>query len=91
MQYQNILNEYKETVRQDWIKSMDSEYSFMLKYIFERKAYYHKYYRDFPNDDKAYIIDYLMNKKATTKTFLVTILDLISQNKILIEKSSNDE
>lgn len=162
MQYQNILNEYKEAVRQDWIKSMDSEYSFMLKYdsisqyridslkreidkgfdeeikreyyekvndlqeilnqremkikknilyfvlicyyilgvvcilkmlkyIFERKAYYHKYYRDFPNDDKAYIIDYLINKKVTTKTFFVTILDLISQNKILIEKSSNDE
>ena len=153
-QYQNILDEYKEAVRQDWIKSMDSDYSFMLnydsisqyridslkreidkgfdeeikreyyekvnelqeilnqkemkikkkilyfvlicyyilgvicilkilKYIFERKAYYHKYYRDFPNDDKAYIIDYLMNKKVTTKTFLITILDLISQNKIL--------
>lgn len=161
-QYQNILDEYKEAVRQDWIKSMDSDYSFMLnydsisqyridslkreidkgfdeeikreyyekvnelqeilnqkemkikkkilyfvlicyyilgvicilkilKYIFERKAYYHKYYRDFPNDDKAYIIDYLMNKKVTTKTFLITILDLISQNKILIEKSSNEE
>lgn len=161
-QYQNILDEYKEAVKQDWIESMDSDYSFMLKYdsisqyridslkreidkgfdedikreyykkvneiqeilnqkemkikknilyfvlicyyilgvicilkilkyIFERKVYYHKYYRDFPNDDKAYIIDYLMNKKVTTKTFLVTILDLISQNKILIEKSSNDE
>lgn len=161
-QYQNILDEYKEAVRQDWIKSMDSDYSFMLnydsisqyridslkreidkgfdeeikreyyekvnelqeilnqkemkikknilyfvlicyyilgvicilkvlKYIFERKAYYHKYYRDFPSDDKAYIIDYLMNKKVTTKTFLITILDLISQNKILIEKSSNEE
>lgn len=161
-QYQNILDEYKEVVRQEWVKSMESDYSFMinhnsisqyridslkriidrgfdeeikreyyekvneleeilnqkkmkikknilcfvlicyyvlgvicilkiLKYIFERKSYYHKYYRDFPSDDKAYIIDYLMNKKVTTKTFLVTILDLISQNKILIEKNTNEE
>ena len=42
----------------------------LIKLIFQRKSYYKKYYRDFPSDDKAYIVDYLMNKKVTTKIFL---------------------
>ena len=63
----------------------------LIKLFFERKSYNKKYYRDFPSNDKAYIIDYLMNKKITTKTFLVTILDLIAEKKILLEKNSNDE
>lgn len=161
-QYKKIIDEQKEAVLQNWIESIEFEYSYMLKYdsisqssidslkkeidegfdeeikreyynkvnelqeilnqkkrkinrnilyfvlicyltlgvvcifklikyIFERKLYYHEYYRDFPNDDKAYIIDYLMNKKVTTKTLLVTILDLISQKKILIHKSSKED
>lgn len=63
----------------------------LIKLFFERKNYYKKYYRDFPSNDKAYIIDYLMNKKITTKTFLVTILDLIAEKKILLEKNPNVE
>lgn len=63
----------------------------LIKLFLERRSYYKKYYRDFPSNDKAYIIDYLMNKKITTKTFLVTILDLISEKKILLEKNPNIE
>lgn len=62
-----------------------------IKIIFERKKYYYKYYRDFPSDDNAYIIDYLMTKKITSKTFIVTILDLVSKEYVLLEKNSNIE
>ena len=44
-----------------------------------KRIYYHKYYRDFPSDDNAYIVDYLMNREVTSKTFIVTILDLVSK------------
>lgn len=63
----------------------------LLKLFFERKCYYKKYYRDFPSEDNAYIVDYLMNKKVTTKTFLVTILNLISKKEILLERNQNIE
>lgn len=62
----------------------------LINIYFENKKHYKKYYRDFPSNDNAYIIDYLMNKKITTKTFLVTILDLIAHKKILLETNSND-
>lgn len=63
----------------------------IIKLFFERHNYYKKYYRDFPSDDKAYIVDYLLHKKTTSKTFLVTILDLIASKKILLEKSPDIE
>lgn len=63
----------------------------LLKLFFEKKSYSKKYYRDFPSDDNAYIIDYLMHKKVTTNTFLITILDLISKKEILLEKNPNIE
>ena len=63
----------------------------LIKIFFEKRIYYNKYYRDFPSDDRAYIIDYLMNKKVTGKTFSAAILDLISKKKIQIEKNKDDE
>lgn len=59
----------------------------VLKIFLEKKRFNKKYYRDFPSEDKAYVIDYLMNKKISGKTFVVTILDLIFQKKITVEKS----
>lgn len=63
----------------------------LLKIFFEKKRYYKKYYRDFPSDDNAYILDYLMNKKVSGKTFSAAILDLIEKKKIRVEKSTTSE
>lgn len=63
----------------------------LIKLFFEKRSYYHKYYRDFPSDDNAYIVDYLMNKEVTSKTFIVTILDLVSKGQISLEKNPNIE
>ena len=63
----------------------------LLKIFFEKKRYYKKYYRDFPSDDNAYILDYLMNKKVSEKTFSAAILDLIEKKKIRVEKSTTSE
>lgn len=96
---QEILNEKKlnnkKTILQIvfiiyWILGVISILK-TIKIIFERKKYYHKYYRDFPSNDNAYIVDYLMTKKITSKTFIVTILDLVSKGHILLEKNSNIE
>lgn len=63
----------------------------VIKLFFEKRVYYKKYYRDFPSDDNAYIVDYLMTKKVTAKTFIVTILDLVSKGQIALEKNPNIE
>lgn len=63
----------------------------LIKLFFEKRNYYHKYYRDFPSHDNAYIIDYLMTRKVTSKTFIVTILDLVSKGHISLEKNPNIE
>ena len=63
----------------------------LIKLFFEKRIYYHKYYRDFPSDDNAYIVDYLMNKEVTSKTFIVTILDLVSKGQISLEKNPSIE
>lgn len=96
---QEILNKRKFETKQTILQIVCISYYVLgficilklIKVFFERKSYYEKYYRNFPSDDKAYIIDYLMNKKITTKTFLVTILDLIADKKILLEKNPNIE
>ena len=62
-----------------------------IKLFFEKRIYYKKYYRDFPSDDNAYIVDYLMNREVTSKTFIVTILDLVSRGQISLEKNPNIE
>ncbi len=59
----------------------------LLKRLFEKRRYHKKYYCDFPSDDKAYIIDYLINKEVSGKTFIVSILDLIAKNIISVEKN----
>lgn len=60
----------------------------LVKILRERRKYNKKYYRDFPSEDNAYIIDYLMNKKITSQAFVGTILGLIAKGKISIEKDS---
>lgn len=60
----------------------------LLKIVLEKKRYYKKYYCDFPNEDNAYITEYLMSKKVSEKTFYVVILDLISKKRIRLEKST---
>lgn len=59
----------------------------LIKSVWEKNNYNKKYYREIPSDDKAYVIDYLMNKKITTKTLMLTILELISEKKIILEKN----
>lgn len=96
---QEQLNARKKANKQKVLAIVAISYSILgiisvlvlVKIFIEKKSYNKKYYRDFPSEDNAYIIDYLMNKKVTTKTFLVTILDLISKKKILLEKNINIE
>lgn len=96
---QEILNKRKAKTKQTILQIVFISYWILgiicvlklLKIIFERKKYYHKYYRDFPSEDNAYIVDYLMNKEVTSKTFIVTILDLVAKGQILLEKNPNIE
>ena len=96
---QELLNEKKLKQKQNILRTVIVCYVVLgiicilklLSLFLERNCCHKKYYRDFPSDDKSYIIDYLMNKKVTSKTLSVTILDLISNKKILLEKNPNDE
>ena len=96
---QEILNERILKMQQTTLKIVTILYYVLgiicilklIKLFFEKRSYYHKYYRDFPSDDNAYIIDYLMTKKVTSKTFIVTILDLVSKGQISLEKNPNIE
>ena len=96
---QELLNEKKLKQKQNILRIVIICYVVLgiicilklLSLFLERNCCHKKYYRDFPSNDKAYIIDYLMNKKVTSKTLSVTILDLISNRKILLEKNPNDE
>jgi uncharacterized membrane protein len=96
---QNQLTEKKLDTKQNIVKIVAIIYCILgiicilnlIKRAFERNTFHEKYYRDFPSDDNAYIIDYLINKKITAKTFSVTLLDLIAKKRIRIEKTLNDE
>lgn len=96
---QEILNERILKMQQTTLKIVVILYYILgiicilklIKLFFEKRSYYHKYYRDFPSDDNAYIVDYLMNRKVTSKTFIVTILDLVSKGQISLEKNPNIE
>lgn len=96
---QEILNERILKMQQTTLKIVTILYYVLgiicilklIKLFFEKRSYYHKYYRDFPSDDNAYIVDYLMNKEVTSKTFIVTILDLVSKGQISLEKNPNIE
>ena len=98
-QLQQKLDKYNLSVKQNLVKNIAFAYCalgiicllVLLKIIFERKRYHKKYYKDFPSEDNAYIVDYLMNKKINGKTFSVAILDLIAKKEILLEKSSTYE
>ena len=92
---QKILDERNVIFRQSFLKIIIIGYFILgsicvlkiVKLFFEKHNYYKKYYRDFPSDDKAYIVDYLMHKKITSKTFFVTILDMIINKQILLERN----
>lgn len=93
---QNQLNEKKLATKQKILQIVAILYYvlgvicifILLKVFFEKRTYYKKYYRDFPSEDNAYTLDYLMNRKITSKTFSVTILDLIVKKRIKLEKNS---
>ena len=98
-QLQQKLDSHNLSVKQTLLKIVASIYFILgviciwilLKIVFERRKYYKKYYRDFPSEDNAYIVEYLMSKKVSGKTFSVAILDLIAKKKIRLEKSTTSE
>lgn len=98
-QLQQKLDAHNLSVKQTLLKIVAITYYILgviciltlLKIVFEKKRYYKKYYRDFPNEDNAYITEYLMSKKVSEKTFSVAILDLIAKKRIRLEKSTTYE
>lgn len=105
-QYYDIVNELQKTLNERILRNKMTilkitviVYSVLgiicififVKWLIERKKFKGIYYRDFPNEDNAYIVDYLMNKKITSKTFSVTILDLIAKKRIKIQKNTSSE
>lgn len=96
---QNQLNENRLAIKQRILQMVAILYLalgvlcllVLLKVFLEKRTYHKTYYRDFPSEDNAYILDYLMNKKITAKTFSVTILDLIVKKMIKLERKSDLE
>lgn len=63
----------------------------IIKLFIERNTYKGKYYRDFPSEANPYVVEYLMKRKITNTSFSATILNLIANKVIKLEKSDQEK
>lgn len=52
--------------------------------------YKEKYYKEFPSNYKPYVVGYLLRKKITRRDLYSTILDMLNNNKLVIETHRKD-
>ncbi len=57
----------------------------------EKNKFDGEYYRDFPSEDRPYIIEYLMKKNITDNSISATILDLIARKIVKMEEMPKDK
>ena len=56
----------------------------------EKNRYHHRFHRGFPDDTKAYMIEYLMKKEISAHTFSVAVLELVQNGIVEMKKRPDD-
>lgn len=57
----------------------------------EKNKFNGQYYRDFPSEDKPYVIEYLMKKNITDNSISATILDFVARKIVIMEEMPKDK